>query len=113
MEQFEIPEFDVRNPALSSSYRDPALLRPNQTVLEAQARVCTGPTQTRPLDEERAFKVFDTILRSGYSYFLSIEYVTVVCNRSRISSLTCSLPIEAKRFKNQKLNSVVELAYFV
>ncbi|KAL7210292.1 hypothetical protein ACSBR1_031788 [Camellia fascicularis] len=30
--------------------------KPNQTVLEAQAKVCTGPT---------AFNVLDTILRSG------------------------------------------------
>ncbi|KAL9325345.1 hypothetical protein ACSQ67_005990 [Phaseolus vulgaris] len=65
IEQFGIPEFDVRNPALSSSYRSSALPRPNQTVMEAQARVCTGPTQTRPLDEQQAFKVFDTILRSA------------------------------------------------
>jgi len=75
IEQFGIPEFDVRNPALSSSYRSSALPRPNQTVLEAQARVCTGPTQTRPLDEQQAFKVFDTILRSGYSFF----HVTLMC----------------------------------
>lgn len=67
IEQFGLPEFDVRNPALSSSYRRSALPRPNQTVLEAQARVCTGPTQTRPLDEQQAFKVFDLILRSGSS----------------------------------------------
>ncbi|CAL5368648.1 unnamed protein product [Camellia sinensis] len=33
-------------------------------MLEAQAKVCTGPTQTRPLTEEQAFKVLDTILRS-------------------------------------------------
>jgi len=67
IEQFGLPEFDVRNPALSSSYRRSELPRPNQTVLEAQARVCTGPTQTRPLDEQQAFKVFDLILRSGSS----------------------------------------------
>ncbi|KAG5138079.1 hypothetical protein AAZX31_08G273400 [Glycine max] len=65
IEQFGLPEFDVRNPALSSSYRRSELPRPNQTVLEAQARVCTGPTQTRPLDEQQAFKVFDLILRSA------------------------------------------------
>ncbi|CAL5431773.1 unnamed protein product [Camellia sinensis] len=34
--------------------------------MEAQANVCTGPTQTRPLTEEQAFKVLDTILRSGW-----------------------------------------------
>lgn len=38
---------------------------PNKTLLDAQARVCTGPTQTRPLDEEQAFKVLETILQSG------------------------------------------------
>jgi hypothetical protein len=69
VEQFGIPEFDVRNPTLSSSYRRSTLTKPNQTVLEAQTRVCTGPTQTRPLDEQQAFKVFDTILRSGSSFF--------------------------------------------
>ena len=65
IEQLGIPEFDIRNPALSSSYRSPTLPKPNQSVLDAQARVCTGPTQTRPLGEEKAFKVLDTILRSG------------------------------------------------
>ncbi|GAU21344.1 hypothetical protein TSUD_189310, partial [Trifolium subterraneum] len=72
IEQFGIPEFDVRNPTLSSSYRRSTLTKPNQTVLEAQTRVCTGPTQTRPLDEQQAFKVFDTILRSG---FVTVEHV--------------------------------------
>ncbi|XP_054793014.1 uncharacterized protein LOC129298612 [Prosopis cineraria] len=65
IEQLGITEFDIRNPSLSSSYRSPALPKPNQTVLEAQARVCTGPTQTRPLGEDQAFKVLDTILRSA------------------------------------------------
>uniref|UniRef100_A0A0E0CEZ5 Glycosyl transferase family 3 domain-containing protein n=1 Tax=Oryza meridionalis TaxID=40149 RepID=A0A0E0CEZ5_9ORYZ len=54
-----------RNPAVSDSYRPPGLPRPNATVLEAQARVCTGPEQTRPLGEEQAMRVLDTILRSG------------------------------------------------
>lgn len=69
VEQFGIPEFDVRNPSLSTSYRSSKLTRPNQTVLDAQTKICTGPTQTKPLDEEQAFKVFDTILRSGFSFF--------------------------------------------
>lgn len=60
-----IREPDIRNPTLSSSYRTSKFSKPNQTVLEAQTRVCTGPTQTKPLTEEQAFKVFDTILRSG------------------------------------------------
>ncbi|KAG8076679.1 hypothetical protein GUJ93_ZPchr0006g40902 [Zizania palustris] len=54
-----------RNPAVSESYRPPGLPRPNATVLEAQARVCTGPEQTRPLGEEQAMRVLDTILRSA------------------------------------------------
>ncbi|XLU95085.1 hypothetical protein S245_009437, partial [Arachis hypogaea] len=35
VEQLEIPKFDFQNPALSSLYRDPAMSKPNQTVLEA------------------------------------------------------------------------------
>ncbi|KAF0895949.1 hypothetical protein E2562_018022 [Oryza meyeriana var. granulata] len=54
-----------RNPAVSDSYRPLGLPRPNATVLEAQARVCTGPEQTRPLGEEQAMRVLDTILRSA------------------------------------------------
>ncbi|MBA0765945.1 hypothetical protein Gotri_015045 [Gossypium trilobum] len=65
IEQLGLKESDTRNPSLSSTYRNSKLLKPNQTVLEAQARVCTGPTQTRPLSEEQTFKVLDTILRSG------------------------------------------------
>ncbi|CAI5531901.1 unnamed protein product, partial [Closterium sp. Naga37s-1] len=38
---------------------------PNQIVLEAQARVCTGPTQTRPLGEEEMRRVLEQILLSG------------------------------------------------
>ena len=65
LDQLGIPESDIKNPALSSSYRISGLPKPNQTVLDAQARVCTGPTQTRPLNEDQTFKVLDTILRSG------------------------------------------------
>lgn len=54
-----------RNPALSTEYRSSEIPRPNQVVLEAQARVCTGPTQTKPLSEEQAFRVLDVILKSG------------------------------------------------
>lgn len=63
----ELGNFEVGalNPSVSSSYRSPETPKPNQTVLEAQAKVCTGPTQTRPLSEEQAFRVLDTILRSG------------------------------------------------
>ncbi|CAN6844399.1 unnamed protein product [Brassica oleracea] len=65
MEQFGLKESDIKNPALSSAYRRSEIPKANPTVLDAQARVCTGPTQTRPLSEEQAFKVFDTILRSA------------------------------------------------
>lgn len=65
MDQLGLSESDIRNPTVSSSYRSSKLPKPNQTVLEAQARVCTGPTQTRPLSEDQALKVLDTILRSG------------------------------------------------
>ncbi|KAH6825300.1 anthranilate phosphoribosyltransferase [Perilla frutescens var. hirtella] len=55
---------EIRNPAVSTSYRNPKSRRPNQTVLDAQTKVCTGPTQTKPLNAEQAFKVLDTILKS-------------------------------------------------
>ncbi|CAI5468247.1 unnamed protein product [Closterium sp. Yama58-4] len=35
---------------------------PNQVVLEAQARVCTGPTLTRPFGEEEMRRVMEQIL---------------------------------------------------
>ncbi|KAL3695642.1 hypothetical protein R1sor_009718 [Riccia sorocarpa] len=37
---------------------------PNKVVLEALGRVCTGPLQTKPLNEEGAFLVLETILNS-------------------------------------------------
>ncbi|KAE9454660.1 hypothetical protein C3L33_13453, partial [Rhododendron williamsianum] len=64
IDELGLSETDIRNPTVSSSYRNPKYRKPNQTVLEAQAKVCTGPTQTRALTEEQAFKVLDTILRS-------------------------------------------------
>lgn len=64
-EENGLSETHIRNPAISTSYRNPKLRRPNQTVLDAQTKVCTGPTQTKPLNEEQAFKVLDTILRSA------------------------------------------------
>ncbi|MED6180698.1 hypothetical protein PIB30_012574 [Stylosanthes scabra] len=94
VEQFEIPEFDFRNPALSSSYRDPAMPKPNQTVLEAQARVCTGPTQTRPLNEEQAFKVFDTILRSARGELKDEEEVS----KAQLGAFFAGMTIRANAF---------------
>lgn len=69
IDQLGLPESEIRNPSVSPSYRSWKLPKPNQTVLDAQARVCTGPTQTKPLGEEQALKVLDTILRSGVSLF--------------------------------------------
>ncbi|KAJ1422828.1 Nucleoside phosphorylase/phosphoribosyltransferase catalytic domain superfamily [Sesbania bispinosa] len=94
VEQFGIPEFDVRNPALSSSYRSPALARPNKTVLEAQTRVCTGPTQTRPLDEEQAFKVFDTILRSARGELKDDDEVS----KAQLGAFFAAMTIRANAF---------------
>ena len=65
MEEAVLEEAARRNPAVSESYRPAGLPRPNGAVLEAQGRVCTGPEQTRPLGEEQAMRVLDTILRSG------------------------------------------------
>lgn len=65
------PDSDAgRNPAVSKTYRPGYLPRPNPMVLDAQAKVCTGPLQTRPLGEEQAFKVLDTILKSGAGLFV-------------------------------------------
>ncbi|MCE3050238.1 hypothetical protein HAX54_046717 [Datura stramonium] len=64
IEELRFQEPDIKNPALSTSYRNSEFQKPNQTVLDAQTKVCTGPTQTKPLNEEQAFKVLDTILRS-------------------------------------------------
>ncbi|CAN0858527.1 Protein transport protein Sec61 subunit alpha, partial [Linum grandiflorum] len=64
LDQLGISESEIRNPTVSSSYRSSKLQKPNQTFLDAQARIFTGPEMTKPLTEEQAFKVFDTILRS-------------------------------------------------
>jgi hypothetical protein len=74
IDQLGLRESDIRNPAVSSSYRSSKSRKPNQTVLDAQARVCTGPTQTKPLGEDQAFKVLDTILRSGKAFSLVFTF---------------------------------------
>ena len=56
----------------SSAQRNGNRRKPNAVVLDAQARVCTGPTQTRPLDEEKAFEVLRTIVQSGE--YLNIKW---------------------------------------
>ncbi|KAI7983621.1 Poly(A)-specific ribonuclease PARN-like [Camellia lanceoleosa] len=79
IDQLGIPESDFRNPTISTSYRSSKFRKPNQTVLEAQAKVCTGPTQTRPLTEEQAFKVLDTILRSEMPNAINFRLAACFC----------------------------------
>eukprot|EP00250_Pteridium_aquilinum_P034474 c7642_g1_i1 orf=533-2338(-) len=52
-------------PSLDFASASSRRAKPNAVVLEAQARVCTGPTQTRPLDAEKAFQVLRTIVQSA------------------------------------------------
>lgn len=89
-----VEQFDVRNPSLSSSYRSSKLTRPNQTVLDAQTKVCTGPTQTKPLDEEQAFKVFDTILRSARGEIKDEEEVS----KAQMGAFFAAMTIRANAF---------------
>ncbi|GMI75023.1 hypothetical protein like AT1G70570 [Hibiscus trionum] len=93
-EQLGLNESDIRNPAISSTYRNSKLPKPNQTVLEAQARVCTGPTQTRPLSEEQAFKVLDTILRSVRGELKDEEQVS----KAQLGAFFAGMTIRANAF---------------
>ncbi|KAF8016497.1 hypothetical protein BT93_H1880 [Corymbia citriodora subsp. variegata] len=90
----ELPDSEVRNPSLSSSYRDASLRKPNQTVLDAQARVCTGPMQTRPLSEDQAFKVLDTILRSAKGELKNEEQVS----KAQMGAFFAAMTIRANSF---------------
>ncbi|KAL9226354.1 hypothetical protein vseg_002177 [Gypsophila vaccaria] len=65
LEELRFTEDSTRNPAVSTEYRHPELRKPNQTLLDAQSRVCTGPTQTKPLTEQQAFNALDIILKSA------------------------------------------------
>lgn len=93
IDEAELLESGHPNPTISSSYRPPTIPQPNQTVLEAQARVCTGPEQTRPLTEEQAFKVLDTILKSGEcSYFeVAVGYLGMLLSYSYVLRCSCLL----------------------
>ncbi|ESQ28155.1 hypothetical protein EUTSA_v10018314mg [Eutrema salsugineum] len=97
MEQLGLKESDIKNPALSSTYRSPAIPKANPTVLDAQARVCTGPTQTRPLSEEQAFKVFDTILRSARGELKDEEPVS----KSQLGAFFAGMTIRANAFPGE------------
>ncbi|KAF2286715.1 hypothetical protein GH714_023886 [Hevea brasiliensis] len=93
-DQLGIPESDIKNPAVSSSYRSSKLPKPNETVLEAQARVCTGPTQTRPLNEDQAFKVLDTIFRSARGELKDEEEVS----KAQLGAFFAAMTIRANAF---------------
>ncbi|OMO80081.1 Glycosyl transferase, family 3 [Corchorus olitorius] len=93
-DQFGLKESDIRNPAISTTYRSSTLPKPNQTVLDAQARVCTGPTQTRPLSEEQAFKVLDTILRSVRGELKDEEQVS----KAQLGAFFAGMTIRANAF---------------
>lgn len=94
IEKLGLTESELRNPTLSTSYRNSGYKRPNQTVLEAQARVCTGPTQTKPLTEEQAFKVLDTILRSAKGELKDEEEVS----KAQLGAFFAAMTIRANAF---------------
>lgn len=94
IDQFGISESEFVNPAVSTSYRSSKLPKPNQTVLDAQARVCTGPTQTKPLSEDQAFKVFDTILRSARGELKDEEQVS----KAQLGAFFAAMTIRANAF---------------
>ncbi|KAL5552827.1 hypothetical protein UlMin_040228 [Ulmus minor] len=94
IEQLGLSESEIRNPAISSTYRSSELPRPNQTVLEAQTRVCTGPIQTKPLSEEQAFKVLDTILKSARGELKDEEEVS----KAQLGAFFAAMTIRANAF---------------
>ncbi|KMT07686.1 hypothetical protein BVRB_6g148090 [Beta vulgaris subsp. vulgaris] len=95
MEKLGFPDEDNgRNPALSTTYRSSELPRPNQTVLEAQGRVCTGPTQTKPLTQEQAFKVLDIILKSAKGELKDDDKVS----RAQLGAFFAGMTIRANAF---------------
>lgn len=93
-DQLGLKESEIRNPAISTTYRNPELKRPNQTVLDAQTRVCTGPMQTKPLTEEQAFNVLDTILKSATGELDNEEEVS----RSQLGAFFAAMTIRANVF---------------
>ncbi|XP_010248603.1 PREDICTED: uncharacterized protein LOC104591460 [Nelumbo nucifera] len=94
IDQLGLPESDLRNPAISTSYRSSKIPKPNQTLLEAQSRICTGPTQTRPLGEEQANKVLETILRSARGELKDEEEVS----KAQLGAFFAAMTIRANAF---------------
>ncbi|CAN8235719.1 unnamed protein product [Cochlearia groenlandica] len=97
MDQLGLKDSDLKNPAISTTYRRSEIPKANLTVLDAQARVCTGPTQTRPLNEEQAFKVFDTILRSARGELKGEEPVS----KSQLGAFFAGMTIRANAFPEE------------
>ncbi|KAL8161629.1 hypothetical protein V2J09_013118 [Rumex salicifolius] len=93
-DQLGLKESEIRNPTISTTYRNPELTRPNQTVLDAQTRVCTGPTQSKPLTEEQALKVLDTILKSASGELDNEEEVS----RAQLGAFFAAMTIRANVF---------------
>ncbi|XP_055801224.1 uncharacterized protein LOC129870447 isoform X2 [Solanum dulcamara] len=94
IEELRLQEPDIKNPALSTSYRNSEFPKPNQTLLDAQTKVCTGPTQTKPLNEEQAFKVLDTILRSAKGELKDEEPVS----KAQLGAFFTAMTIRANAF---------------
>ncbi|XP_060185886.1 uncharacterized protein LOC132615320 isoform X2 [Lycium barbarum] len=94
IDELRVQEPDIKNPALSTSYRNSEFPKPNQTVLDAQTKVCTGPTQTKPLNEEQAFKVLDTILRSAKGELKDEEPVS----KAQLGAFFAAMTIRANAF---------------
>ncbi|KAL5762161.1 hypothetical protein ACOSP7_018425 [Xanthoceras sorbifolium] len=94
IDQLGLKESDIINPTITSSYRSSKLPKPNQTVLDAQTRVCTGPTQTKPLTEDQAFKVLDTILKSARGELKDEEKVS----KAQLGAFFAAMTIRANAF---------------
>lgn len=84
---------DPPNPTISTSYRSSDFLRPNRTVLDAQARVCTGPEQTKPMTEEQAIVVLDTILKSARGELKDEEV-----SKAQLGAFFAAMTIRANAF---------------
>ncbi|GLJ40504.1 hypothetical protein SUGI_0835190 [Cryptomeria japonica] len=71
-------------------------VKPNVVVLEAQGRICTGPTQTRPLNEEQASNVLHTIIKSG-AYLFTLHLIIIVIDyKKNIHNLTAPQNLPSK-----------------
>ncbi|KAH9325744.1 hypothetical protein KI387_005922, partial [Taxus chinensis] len=66
----------------------------NAQVLEAQGRICTGPTQTRPLNEQQAAKVLRTILKSARGELKNEETVSA----AQLGAFFAGMTVRANAF---------------